>query len=81
MSPEDRQIEIHRSFQIRTVYTGKIYGGVQVVDTFMRQKAEDMVLSGYEGLYSELLMELERLAEDTPFEEMLTTDFEQREVA
>lgn len=73
MSPlthEQRQALINHYYPIRTVYTGKIWGGVQVVDTFMREKAEDMLLSGYDGLYGDLLTELEFLAEDTPFDEL-----------
>jgi methylmalonyl-CoA mutase cobalamin-binding subunit len=70
LTHEQRQKVITRYFPIRTVYTGKIWGGVQVVDTFMREKAEDIVLSGYDGLYSDLLTELETLTEDTPFDEM-----------
>lgn len=75
LTPAERQEEIYRPFFIRTVYTGKIWGGVQVVDTFMREKAEDIVLSGYDGLYSDLLNELNDLVLDEPFSDMPVTQF------
>lgn len=79
MSPllthEQRQALINHYYPIRTVYTGKIWGGVQVVDTFMREKAEDMLLSGYDGLYDELLNELNGIVEDDAFTDMPVTQF------
>lgn len=39
MTPEQRQELINRPFPILTVYRGKIWGGVQVVDKFMRTSA------------------------------------------
>ena len=47
------------------IYTGAIWGGVQVIDKFMRPNEEDIVLSfpefGYDGLYADAgeLAELE----------------------
>lgn len=70
LTHEQRQALINHYYPIRTVYTGKIWGGVQVVDTFMREKAEDMLLSGYDGLYDDLLTELEGLVEDVPLSQM-----------
>lgn len=55
-------------------YTGKIWGGVQITDAFMRETAEEILLSGYEGLYSDLLNDLEDLNTEIPFHEMLIED-------
>lgn len=53
----ERQALITRPFQIMTVYTGKIWGGVQVIDKFMRESQEDILdnlvdTSDYCGLYA-----------------------------
>lgn len=61
------------------VYTGKIWGGVQITDTVLQEQAENILLEGYDGLYGDLLLELEELNALTPFNEMVTTDYERRE--
>lgn len=75
LTHEQRQELIHRTYPIYTVYTGKIWGGVQVVDTFMREKAEDILLSGYDGLYGDLLNELNGIVNDEEFSDMVVTQF------
>lgn len=75
MTHEERVELIHRSFFIRTVYTGKIWGGVQVIDKFMRESAEDILArlsdtaeAEYHGMYADAgelaELELEELLKD-----------------
>lgn len=61
LTPEQRQELIHRSFPIRIAYTGKIWGGVQVVDKFMRlddnsdgYPTQGVYMGlGYDGIYAD----------------------------
>lgn len=63
------------------IYTGKIWGGVQVADTFLRDTAEDIALQQmnedgefeYDGIYCDAAeLELEE------FSNMYATDWERR---
>lgn len=72
LTHEQRQELIHRSFPIRVAYTGKIWGGVQVIDKFMRPDDDGQGCPtqgiyeglGYTGIYADAgeLAEMEVLA-------------------
>ena len=58
MTPEERK-ELLRPVQIRNVvYFGAIWGGVQVIDKFMKETEEELMQQGqteeYSGIYSGL---------------------------
>lgn len=56
LTHEQRQEVIHRPLSIHTHATSYPWGGVQVIDKFMRESAEDILLTfpedGYDGIYA-----------------------------
>ncbi len=58
MTPDEaQQIRLGPLPRLASIaYTGKIWGGVQITDSFMRDLVDDFVLSfpdgGYDGLFS-----------------------------
>ena len=74
LTPEERQILL-QPLPLRTaVYAGAIWAGVQVTDLFMREIAEDVLLSfsdnEYGGIYANVAeLELERTAWPTVSDE------------
>lgn len=81
LTHEQRQELIHRPYPIRTLCPDYRWGGVQVIDKFMRESVEDILDdltpgTRYDGLYStsvdDALAEMEELVTPAEFEEFLT---------